>query len=104
MDADLPALALAVCDLHQRSLRSGAWPRLDRRPHPLHEWLFASRRETQPGFFRSGQRGHAAVARLALRGHLAPCPCVTTGVVSRDRIPIAGPAARPLPDVRRLDL
>src|SRR6266851_5418301 len=28
MDAGLPALAVAVCDLHQRSLRSGAWPAL----------------------------------------------------------------------------
>ena len=52
MDADFPALALAVCDLHQRSLRGRAWPDLDRRPHSLPDRLFAGRRQTRPRVLR----------------------------------------------------
>ena len=39
----LPSLWL-FADLHQRSNRGSGRPHLDRRPHPLHDRLFASRR------------------------------------------------------------
>ncbi len=51
MDADFPALALAVCNLYQRSHRRRHWPRLDRRPHPLHDRLLAGRRKARGEVF-----------------------------------------------------
>src|SRR6266478_9032690 len=79
MDADLPALTVAVCDLHQRCHRSRAGSRLDRRPHPLHDRLFAGRRKTRAGFWHSSQRCHHTLAERVGRDSLAPHSCVSAG-------------------------
>ena len=50
---------------------------LDRRPHPLHDRLFASRRKTRPRFWHSSQRRHHSLAGRARRNHLAPHSCVS---------------------------
>ena len=67
----LPSLWL-FADLHQRSHRGSDWPRLDRRPHPLHDRLFASRRETRAGLWDSGAGSHYSLAGRAGRDRLAP--------------------------------
>ena len=47
-------------------------PRLDRRPNPLHDRLFASRRKARPGLWDSGDGRHCSLARRAGRHRLAP--------------------------------
>src|ERR1700676_3207702 len=73
MDADLPAVALAVRDLHQRSRRSRARPDLDRRPNSLHDWLLEGCGKSRAGFWNSGQRRRDSLARRLGRDRLAPC-------------------------------
>ena len=78
MDADFSALAVAVRDLHQRSLRRNNRPGLDRRPHPLHDRLFAGCRQTRPGFCGSGHCRPHSLGRRVGRHRLAPRSRVNT--------------------------
>ena len=72
MDADFPALAVAVRDLHQRRHCRRDRPCLDRRPHPLFDRLCAGRRQTRTGFRDSGQCRHHSLGRRVGRHRLAP--------------------------------
>ncbi len=57
---------------------------LDRRPHPLHDRLFASRRKTRPRFWHSSQRRHHSLAGRARRNHLAALSCVKIGACTHE--------------------
>ena len=68
VDADFPAVAVAVCDLHQRPIAAALGARLDRRPHPLHDRLFASRGKARPGLLDPGTgRRHSLAGRARRR-------------------------------------
>src|SRR5215469_9110414 len=61
MAADLPAIAVAVCDLYQRLDRGAHWPVLDRRPHRLHDRLHQIRPAARPWLWNPGVCRHRAL-------------------------------------------
>src|ERR1700686_5188915 len=73
MDADLPAGALAVCDLRQRRNRGRAGPGLDRGPGPLYDWLLESRQQARAGLWYSGRCSDPALVGRGMRNCVAPC-------------------------------